>query len=85
MCKDNGFCFVDNSNISVIKINYTYFMISFNYCINNYFSVRHTLAHASFTLLKNNGPSRSERKKCIDLQIMYDKILNTLETLLLDT
>ena len=52
MCKKNGFCFVDNSNISVDNLfkdklhlldsGKTILVNNFIYCINNYFLLTHT-------------------------------------------
>ena len=52
MCRENGFCFVDNSNISVDNIfkdklylfdsGKTILVDNFIYCINNYFLLTHT-------------------------------------------
>ena len=52
MCRENGFCFVDNSNISVENLfkdklhlldsGQTILANNFIYCINNYFFLTHT-------------------------------------------
>ena len=52
MCRENGFCFVDNSNISVDNLfkdklhlldsGKTILANNFIYCINNYFLLTHT-------------------------------------------
>ena len=55
MCRENGFCFVDNSNISVDNLfkdklrlldsGKTILANHFIYCINNYFLLTHTIIH----------------------------------------
>ena len=62
MCRENGFCFVDNSNISV----------------DNLFKDKLHLLDSGKTILANNFIyciNNLERKECTDLQIMYENRL----------
>ena len=85
MCRENSFCFVDNSNISVDNSfkNKLHILDSRKTILaNNFFILCKQLfsvdAHTSSTLLTGNGSSKSERQKCTDLQIMYENRLKHL-------